>query len=155
MRITAWRIVKRRLARTAFSGEGAKRYGGRWNSSGVAIVYAAESQSLAALEILVHLDCAELLRDYVAIPVSFDSKLVTAVDVSSLPRDWRTYPPPTRVREIGDGWVASGKSVVLQVPSVVVPSEMNFLLNPLHRDFEKLKIERPAQFTFDPRLISQ
>jgi RES domain-containing protein len=155
LRITAWRIVKRRLARTAFNGEGAKRYGGRWNSSGVAVVYAAGSQSLAALEILVHLDSAELLRDYVAIPVSFDSKLVTVVDVSSLPRDWRSYPPPPRVREIGDRWVASAKSVVLQAPSVVVPSEMNFLLNPLHRDFVNLKLGRPIQFTFDPRLISQ
>lgn len=155
MTITAWRIVKRKLARVAFSGEGARRYGGRWNSKGVAVVYVAQTQSLAALEILVHVDYAELLQHYVAIPVSIAPNLIIRVDVPRLPRNWRAYPPPKRVRAIGDDWVAVGSSVVLQVPSVIVPSESNFLLNPLHPDYAKLKIGNPLPFKFDPRLMSE
>jgi RES domain-containing protein len=152
--ITAWRIVKRKLARRAFSGEGARRYGGRWNSKGVAVVYLAQTQSLAALEILVHADYAELLQHYVVIPVSMAPNLIIRVDVSRLPRNWRAYPPPNGVRAIGDNWVAAGGSAVLQVPSVIVPSESNFLVNPLHPDYAKLKIGNPVPFKFDPRLTS-
>lgn len=153
MSIIAWRIVKRKLARGAFDGEGARRYGGRWNSKGVAVVYLAQTQSLAALEILVHVDSAQLLEHYVAIPVTIDPKLVTRVDASSLPKNWKAYPPPKRLREIGDGWVSSGNSAVLQVPSVIVPSESNFLLNPLHADYPRLKIGQPIRFRFDLRLM--
>ena len=155
MNLTAWRIVKRKFRATAFTGEGARRYGGRWNSKGVAVVYVAESQSLAALEMLVHLDSGELLKYYVAIPVTFDSRLVLDVDLSTLPRNWRTYPAPTTLRTIGDHWVSSGKSVALRVPSVLVPSESNFLLNPNHPDYTKLRIGKLLPFRFDPRLSSR
>ena len=155
MSVVAWRIVKRRLARTAFDGEGARRFGGRWNSNGVAVVYLAQSQSLAALEILVHIDSPQLLERYVAIPVGIDPNLITRIDLSSLPKNWKTYPPPKRIRAIGDDWAVAGSSVVLQVPSAIVPLENNFLLNPRHRDFPRLQIEKPVPFKFDPRLTSE
>jgi RES domain-containing protein len=151
--LTAWRIVKRKFRKLAFTGEGARRYGGRWNSKGVAIVYTAQTKSLAALEMLAHLDSADVLRFYVAIPVSFDSRFVVDVDISSLPRNWKSYPAPRSVRAIGDAWVASGKSVVLRVPSVLVPSESNFLLNSRHEDYANLVIGEPLRFSFDPRLF--
>jgi RES domain-containing protein len=150
--VVAWRIVKRRLARTAFDGEGARRFGGRWNSKGVAVVYLAQSQSLAALEILVQIDSPPLLEHYAALPVSIDPNLITRIDTSSLPKNWKTYPPPKRIRAIGNDWVAAARSAVLQVPSVIVPLESNYLLNPHHPDFPKLKIGKPVRFTFDPRL---
>jgi RES domain-containing protein len=153
LNFTAWRVVKRKFRRVAFTGEGARRYGGRWNSKGVAVVYVAQSQSLAALEMLAHLDSANLLRYYVAIPVSFDSRLVTEVGVSSLPKNWKNYPAPGSLRAIGDAWVSSGKSAVLRVPSVLVPSESNFLLNPRHPEYENLVIGEPLRFSFDPRLF--
>jgi RES domain-containing protein len=153
LNITAWRIVKRKFRKAAFTGEGARRYGGRWNSKGVAVVYVAQSQSLAALEMLAHLDSADLLRYYVAIPVSFDSKLVHDVDLASLPKNWKAYPASRNVRAIGDRWVSSGKSAVLRVPSVIVPSESNFLLNPSHPDYTKILIGKPLRFRFDPRLF--
>jgi RES domain-containing protein len=153
LNLTAWRIVKRKFRKLAFTGEGARRYGGRWNSKGTAVVYAAQTKSLAALEILTHLDSAEVLRFYVAIPVSFDSHLVVDVDVSSLPKNWKSYPAPRNVRAIGDAWVASAKSAVLRVPSVLVPSESNFLLNPRHADYAKLVVGEPVRFDFDPRLF--
>ena len=151
MNVIAWRIVKQKHLKDAFSGEGVRRYGGRWNSKGTAVVYTAQSQSLAALEIMVHAEFPELLEHYAAIPVTIGEGLISKIDDSKLPKNWRAYPPPRAVRAMGDDWVASGTSVVLEVPSVVIPSESNFLLNPTHRDFAKLKIGEPTTFEFDPR----
>ena len=105
MIVTAWRITKRKHARNAFSGEGAREFGGRWNNPGTAVVYTAQSQSLAALEMLVHLDSSELLQKYVLIGVEFDESLIMSVESSALPRHWRSDPPPAEVRSIGDDWV--------------------------------------------------
>jgi RES domain-containing protein len=154
VKVSAWRILKRKLAKDAFSGEGARRFGGRWNSPGVARVYTAQSQSLAALEILVHLESSDLLDQYVVIEVRMDSGLITHVGESKLPRDWQAEPPPLGLQAIGDEWAASGASPVLQVPSSIIPAEGNFLLNPLHRDFQKLMIGKPARFRFDLRLMA-
>jgi RES domain-containing protein len=118
-------------------------------------VYLAQSQSLAALEMLVHLDSGELLNYYAAIPVDFDERLVSDVDFSSFPKNWKAYPAPKRLQTIGDAWVYRGKSVVLRIPSVIVPSESNFLLNPAHPDFDKLAIRTPQRFRFDSRLVSR
>jgi RES domain-containing protein len=148
----AWRITKQRHARTAFSGEGARLYGGRWNSPGVPMVYVAESQSLAVLEVLVHLDSPALLGKYVFLEVDFDASLVIDLDRSSLPRNWQSDPAPEAVQAIGDQWVSSGDSAVLRVPSVFVSEESNFVLNPRHPDFGKIGVSRPQAFRFDPRL---
>ena len=148
--VTAWRIVKRKRARTAFSGDGARQYGGRWNSPGVPMVYAAASQSLAALEMVVHLDSSELLRDYVVFEVGIDKSLIEKLDPARLPRNWRADPPPGKVRELGNGWVKSCTSAVLQVPSATLPAENNLLLNPRHPDFPKLVIGKPSAFNSIP-----
>jgi RES domain-containing protein len=148
----AWRITKQRHVRTAFSGEGARLYGGRWNSPGVPVVYVAESQSLAVLEVLVHLNAPALLEKYVFLEVDFDVSLVLDLDRSSLPKNWQSDPVPEAIQAIGDRWVLSRDSAVLRVPSVLVPEESNFLLNPRHPDFGKIGISRPHAFRFDPRL---
>lgn len=153
MSVVAWRIVKHKFAKLAFSGDGARRFGGRWNSVGVPIVYTAQSQALAALEILVNVESAELLEHYVVIEVIINPSLITKIEISTLPRNWRAEPSPARVRGIGDRWVAQGASAVLRVPSSVIPSERNFLLNPRHPDFRKLQIGKPTAFRFDLRLI--
>jgi RES domain-containing protein len=148
----AWRIVKARHAATAFSGEGARLYGGRWNSPGVTVVYASESRALAALENLVHLN-PPVTFQYVAIPVEFDGSWVETIARRALPADWTDEPPPPSTKAIGDLWVNEGRSAVLVVPSVIVPGEANFLLNPGHRDFRKIRIGKAERFAFDPRLI--
>jgi RES domain-containing protein len=153
--LRAWRLVNQRFARIAFDGEGARLYGGRWNSNGVAVVYTAQSQSLAALELLANADSASLLERYVFISVEFSSHLVQKVDFSSMPQNWQADPAPQESKDIGDTWVASGSSCVLQVPSVIVPAESNFLLNPRHVDYRKLRIGKPLRFRFDPRLLSR
>jgi len=150
--VTAWRIVKRKNARTAFTGEGARLFGGRFNSPGTAIVYTAQSQALAALEMLVHLDSFELLGAYVVFEIGIDESLIAPVERSDLPENWTDDPPPAEVQAIGDAWVARGSSAVLRVPSVVIPDENNFLLNPRHEDFPKLQIRNPVSFQFDQRL---
>ena len=152
MKITAWRIVKSRHVAGAFSGEGARRFGGRWNSKGTPLVYTAGSQALAALEMLVHLDTAELLELYRPIPITFDATMVSNVDRKSLPANWKRSPTPRAVRLIGDEWIASGRSLMLRVPSVIVPEESNYLVNVLHPDFHRLSIGRTRSFRFDTRL---
>lgn len=151
MSITAWRITKRKHIKAAFSGSGARKYGGRWNSPGTSIVYTSESQSLAVLEMLVHLEQPDLLQRYVLIGVTIDETLIEKLDRSRLPRHWRAA-PPAELRAIGDEWASHHTSVALQVPSALVPAENNLLLNPAHADFQKLVIGNPVSFAFDERL---
>lgn len=151
--IEAWRLVKSRYAESAFSGEGARRYGGRWGSVGTAMVYASESLALAQLEILVNLPTERLLETYVAFRLCFDEGLASVLPPSALPADWRRDPAPQSVKNIGDQWVREVRSAVLEVPSAVVPSESNYLVNPNHVDFERLEITGPMDSLIDPRLM--
>lgn len=155
MSVSAWRIVKRQLWREAFSGEGARLYGGRWNSPGVSVVYTAQTQSLAALELLVHLENAELLHEYVVIEARFDASLITRIAKADLPQDWRADPPPGDARAIGDTWIAEEPSAVLELPSAIIPAESIFLLNPEHADFAKIEIGEAQPFEFDLRLMGK
>lgn len=151
---TVWRIVKERHAGTAFSGEGAAKTGGRWNSRGTRVVYASATQSLAALELLVHLNPPVVFR-LVAFPIEFNEALVEECTVSSLPPEWQAHPPPAATQTIGDHWVRAARSAILSIPSVLVPDERNYLLNPAHRDFSSLRIGPPRPFALDPRLLGQ
>lgn len=151
--LTAWRLVKGKHLRHAFDGEGARLWGGRWNSPGTRVVYLSETLSLAALEILVHLHASAVLAAYAAIRVRFDEDLVKHLDRAALPPNWRAYPPPPDLQAIGDRWIAAGTSAVLRVPSVVVHLEHNYLVNPAHKDFALLARDPPAPFTLDRRLL--
>ena len=117
------------------------------------MVYAAGSQALAVLEMLVHLAASDVLKHYCLIPVTFDEAVVKALDPKTLPANWKRRPAPAAVRAIGDAWVASGQSAVLRVPSVIVPGESNYLLNPTHPGFGRLAIGKPQPFRLDPRLM--
>ena len=150
--ITAWRIVRARYAAAAFTGEGSRRASGRWNHRGTAMVYTAESRSLAVLEMLVHLDEDEFLKRYRLIPVTFQQSLVREMPVKDLPTNWNRYPAPDSTKEIGDAWVSLMESAVLKAPSVIVSGENNYLLNPQHADFHKIQIGTPQPFRFDRRL---
>ncbi|MEX2048875.1 MAG: RES domain-containing protein [Gemmatimonadota bacterium] len=151
--ITAWRIAKRRHAKNAFDGEGARRYGGRWNSPGRPVVYASETRALATLEILAGLRTPSVIPAYVLIGVEFDQTLVAELDVRRLPERWNASPPGDATQSIGDRWFDSSASVVLRVPSVVVPSEFNYLINPLHSAFGAVSVGRPEALHLDPRIL--
>lgn len=148
----AWRIVKEKHSATAFDGEGGWLFGGRWNSRGTRLVYTSATLSLAALESLVHLNPPVAFK-YVAIPIEFDEALVEIVAAAGLPADWTEEPPPPSTAKIGDLWVKESRSAVLELPSVIIPGEPNYLLNPAHPDFKKITIGKPVPFSFDPRLL--
>ncbi len=151
--IPAWRIVKAERAENAFDGRGGRLLGGRWNSRGVAIVYTSSTASLAALEVLVHLPPEEDLRGFVIFACTFDESLIEKIDRKVLPHGWKQYPPPETLQRIGDRWALRGTSAVLRVPSVIIDSEFNYLLNPAHGDFARIQIAAPVPFSLDMRLI--
>jgi len=153
--VTGWRIVKAPYAPAAFDGEGAKRYGGRWNSPGLPVVYTAGSQALAALEMLVHLGTSTVLPAYVSIACAFDESIVLRLDRQRLPRSWRSYPSPPRLALLGDAWLKDETSAVLDVPNAIIPTESNYLLNPRHADFASIAIRKPQAFDFDVRLLQR
>lgn len=150
--LSAWRIVNARHLQSAFTGIGARRYGGRWNSPGVSLVHLASQQSLAILEVLTKAGSVSPHEEYVLIPASWDEAFTERLIERALPEDWRALPPIAATKAIGDDLVKEARSAVLAVPSVIVPAEINYLINPAHPDFRRIKIGKPTPFVFDPRL---
>ncbi len=150
--VVGWRIVKEKHSATAFSGEGARIFEGRWNSAGVPIVYCSENLALAALEILVHAQPVTMMGKLRAFRVAFDDSLMITIELHKLPKGWNLEPPTAVSKKIGDEWIKSGRSPVLALPSVLVPLERTYLLNPRHLDFGKIKIKDSGTFVLDPRL---
>lgn len=148
---SAWRLTKTKHLATAWDGEGARRTGGRWNGAGTAVVYTSATLSLALVETLVHLPSG-VLPAFSAVPVDFDDSLVAFLEDGDLPADWRSDPVPASTRAIGDAWVLAAKRAVLKVPSVIVPMEFNYVVNPRHPDFARVNAGTPMPFPFDPRL---
>jgi RES domain-containing protein len=149
-----WRLCQTAHQSTAFRGDGARRYGGRWNRKGQAAVYTAATQSLAALEVLVHVDTDLVVNDSVVFAVDIpDDVAIERMLLTELPPDWREEYPPLACQTLGGVWLEQGRSVVLAVPSAIIPAETNYLLNPEHSDFDRLIIQPPTPFKFDPRLL--
>jgi RES domain-containing protein len=149
-RIRAYRIVHRRFVATAFSGEGARLYGGRWNSKGVAVVYTSSTASLTILEWRANLTQWPA-PPMVIVELEFDPALVWSP--TRLPPNWKRYPYPKTNAFVGDSWVKSGRSAVLKLPSAIVSTEHNYLLNPAHPDFKTIAIGKQRVFRVDPRLV--
>ncbi len=148
----AYRIVKKKHAFSAFSGEGARAYGGRWNAPGIPMVYAAHTRALAALESLAHYGGAERRLEFVAFEIEIPERVAIHVKVDALPRDWRGDEPTAATQALGSEWQRSGRSAALVVPSVLVPQEHCVLLNPEHSDIDKIMVAYPEPFAFDARL---
>ncbi len=147
----AWRIVREQRSKDAFTGEGARLGGGRWNSPGTAMVYASAHKSLAALELLAHVNASKVL-DLVSFRIEWTDVSTEIISEDILPKEWSAQPPHPITAEIGDRWAREQRSVLLVVPSVIVPDEYNYLINPAHADFQKLKIGPAQTFNLDHRL---
>jgi RES domain-containing protein len=148
-----WRLTTTHLSEIAFTGEGAAKNGRRWNPRSIAAVYTASSLSLAALEYFVSLAVPRQTPPLVAISAEVpDSLRIEIVRDGALPADWRGIPHPRSTQEIGAKWVREEHAALLSVPSTVVPQERNYVLNPAHRDFKRIRIGEPQAFTFDPRM---
>jgi RES domain-containing protein len=149
--VRVWRLCLRKYRR--FDGTGARLHGGRWNHTGTSIVYTSGSLSLAALELFVHVDSDIIPDGLIAIPADVPEVLnVEALDPGSLPKNWRSYPAPDALKDIATAWVQRSSTAVLAVPSAVIPSERNYLLNPRHPDFRRVRIHDGTPFQFDPRM---
>jgi len=157
--IEAYRISKEFDSAKAFSGQGAKDWGGRWNSKGVAVIYTAAHRSLSILEVLVHvkggagMGRAAISAPFYVYAVAFDESLLEGLPIASLPTGWNSEPPATASQSLGDAWVLAASSAVLAVPSVIVPEEPNYILNPSHPQFSGVQIGAPVVCSIDPRLL--
>lgn len=151
-------IVASRLSRrayAAFDGEGGFRRSGRWHEKGNPVVYASSSEALAALEVLVHLSLLNQIPEYVCVKAAIPEDLIADIrDLWPLPSDW-TAEEPIQTRGQGTKWLLGRHSVVLKVPSVVIPREANFMINPLHPSAHRIELSPPLPFEFDLRLLGR
>ena len=151
-----WRLCRARHAQSAFDGEGARLYGGRWNPKGFPVVYTSASLSLAVLEVIVHHRVPIPPQDFVSITADIPARLkIKKIRVEDLPENWADDPAPIELQEIGAAWVQSGSSLLLAVPSAIIENEWNYLINPRHPNFARLKFSPPKPFSFDGRLWTQ
>lgn len=153
MTIRAWRLVREARKEDAFTGEGARLYGGRWNPRGMRATYLSGTRSLAALEVLVHQADRVPTGRFLFFEVRFPESLVLPVSRDDLDADWRSYPPRQSTVSVGRDWLKAASSPVLRVPSIVVPEESNYLLNFEHPRSEEIEILGAEPFAFDPRLL--
>lgn len=151
--MVVWRLTLKK--HVAPDGEGARRYGGRWNKSGTRVVYTSGTLSLAALEYLVHVDSDILPDSLVSVKATIPESLAReTIPPSDLPRNWKDKMIPVELQELGTSWATGARTPVLQVPSVLIEHEWNYILNPLHPDFPQIIWDTGIAFSFDPRLFS-
>lgn len=136
--VLGYRLVKKKWREVAFNGGGARLYGGRWNSRGMPCIYLAGSESLATLEVMVHLQDYSLLQHYSVLEVKLQESDIKRLSEQDFPDDWTREPAPSSTAEVGDRWLTSRDTLALAVPSVVIPRELNYLLNPGHPGFPDL-----------------
>ena len=148
-----WRICRRLYAAEAATGEGARLYGGRWNSRGVRVVYASTSLALAAVETFVNLEPHLRPADLVSIEGNIPNQVAVArLDRKALPPNWyRTR--DESLRQFPDEWIRVAESAALLVPSATIRGEWNMLLNPAHPEFTKIEFRHPEPFEFDARMF--
>lgn len=151
-----WRLCRRPFAKKPLDGGGGLHASGRWHSAPRLIVYASEALALAGLETLVHVDPDLPPDDLVALQIEVPRGVsIRQLRPAELPRSWRRYPAPRSVQMLGDAWLDGRHSAVLRVPSVLIPSEFNYLINPQHPEAEHIIIVAKSPFTFDARLIGR
>jgi RES domain-containing protein len=149
-----YRIVMSAYTRD-LSGAGPRLYGGRWNPKGVSVIYTSESRALAVLEFYVHLSRSVILPGLSIVSIDIpDSVSRKEIAMSDLPKNWRTYPAPPELAAIGAEWVRSRESLLLHVPSAIMPPERNILINPVHSEMRKVRIIEIEEYGLDQRLIS-
>jgi RES domain-containing protein len=143
------------LEYAAFDGSGGVYRPGRWHERGYRVVYAAGSEALAALEVLVHLSSLTQVPEYVCVKARIPDSLIHDIrDFGLLPADWASA-DPAGSRALGTRWIVGKGSAVLRIPSVVIPRESNFMLNPAHPDFVQIDLQVPLPFEFDVRLFAR
>ncbi len=147
-RISECRYIK------SLSGLGAALFGGRWNSKDVYMVYTSQSGALALLEAIVHIGKVPKPGLYCMATIEIPDNSIESLQLAMLPADWQSNPSPNHLKNIGDRFIGSNKHLALKVPSVFITDEHNYLLNPTHPEFKKVKIIAEKPIRVDDRLMS-
>ncbi len=134
------------------TGTGAAMYGGRWNSKGKPVIYTGGSIEIALLEVLANITTPQL-DNYKLVQIEIPDDSIEELTVTDLPKNWKHYPAPTEITMVGDEWINSNRSVALKVPSCIVPTAYNYVLNCSHSYFRKVKIIDISPFKIDNRLM--
>jgi RES domain-containing protein len=152
--IRVYRILRAPYAKNPLDGVGAWLFGGRWSSRGTRLAYTSPHLSLAMIEYFVHLDPDRLPHDLVVVSADVPDQVSRiAISATRLPENWRQSPAPACLTAIGDRFVAAQKAAILIVPSALVPSESNWLINPQHSEFGKIRVLPPEPFSYDERFF--
>jgi RES domain-containing protein len=151
--VQLYRITHRRYAETPFSGEGGLYYNSRWATKGQRVSYAADHLALATLEKIAGVQRVDLLTEMVYVQAEIPASHVVALADSELPDDWTALPAQEGTRALGDAWLAERRSVLLRVPSVVLPHSYNYVVNAAHPDARKLKIVDTEPLLLDNRVL--
>lgn len=150
-----YRITRDKYARD-LSGKGAEKIGGRWNSKGTAILYCSNSIAHASMEVLVNLPFGNPPPGYVLITIEIpDTVKESVLQTKDLPKHWNMYPHLEPTQKVGDKFISEGKNLLLKVPSASVQGDFNYLINPKHKDFSKVRIKKVEPFSFDNRLFKR
>lgn len=150
-----YRIDRAKRKNDLLSGIGAEKIGGRWNEIGTRAVYTSQHISLAYLEVVMHLDITEdLPSDRILVHIDIPDD-VYICELKKLPKDWNTFPYNSKTQEIFTKFVEENTAAVLKVPSAIVKDEYNYILNPRHIDFHKIKVVKIQKFAFDSRLYHE
>jgi RES domain-containing protein len=152
-------MIVYRLTKSAYalnlSGKGAELAGGRWNNKGTALLYTSSSRALCLAETMVHISTNTLLVDFTMVSIEVMVDNFDIITTDQLPPDWRSIPAPASTRQIGDQFYQANQHLVLQIPSVIVPQENNYLINPNHPDKHHIRIIHSEPFTFDTRFFKK
>ena len=146
-----YRIAKQKFIND-LTGEGARLYGGRWNKKGSAMLYFSEHLSLCVLEMLVHTDQQLITNNYYFIKLEISEKKIKSISESKLPFNWRSNNLISETQDFGNNWLQNNKELALRIPSAVLPSESNILINPNHMEISKIKIIKTSELNLDARL---
>lgn len=148
-----FRLSRKKYA-SELSGVGASKSGNRWNSKGVEIIYCSDSRALAMAEVSVHISLATLPKDFVMMEINIPEYIsIQTIKEKDLPKQWNDFPHILKTQIIGTDFIYSKKACVLKVPSAIVKGDYNFLINPHHKDFLKIKIIKIFDFPFDRRIF--
>jgi len=150
-----YRLVRKKYG-FALSGDGAKKAGGRWNSVDHPLIYTSDSRSLCTAEVAVSLPIVILPKDFEMLLIEIpDDIIIPEVNTRDLPDGWRKFPYMEKTIQLGDQFISENKYLVMKVPSAVVPGDSNYLINPRHPDFEKIKIIKTEPYEFDERFFNK
>ncbi|MGV3505393.1 MAG: RES family NAD+ phosphorylase [Adhaeribacter sp.] len=145
-----YRITSKKHSRD-LSGTGAALFGGRWNKKGTPVLYTGESPEIALLETIVHTP-PMLVPATDILTLEIPDHSITQLSVAKLPKNWTAYPAPSILSEIAEAWVQKGETIALQVPSCIISSASNYILNCRHPEFHLVKPVGLEDFRFDERL---